>query len=86
MSFWGADLVSIPSEPKGPALCLTQDPAGGAHPLFLAGHKGLETWGHAEAQLVDVGWLLLAVDLHSDACLKRRLVCTVEMGTFGNPP
>lgn len=48
----------------------TQDAVGRAHPLFLAGHKGLEAWGHAESQLVDVGWLLLAVDLHSNARFK----------------
>lgn len=44
--------------------------AGVAHPLFLARNKGLEAWGHAEPQLVDVGRLILAVDLYSDACLK----------------
>lgn len=52
---------------------------GGTDPLLLAGHEGLEAWGHAEAQLVDVGGLLLAVDLHPDAGLKGRLVCRVEM-------
>lgn len=62
----------------------TQDPVGHAHPLFLAGHKGLEAWGYAKTQLVDVGWLLLAVDLYSDARFKRCLVCTVEMGSLGN--
>lgn len=77
--------VGIPSGPKDPALCPIQDPTGGAHPLFLAGHEGLEAWGHTEAQLVDVGGLLLAMDLHSDASLKRCLVCTVAMGTLGNP-
>lgn len=80
-----AGLVSIPSKPKGPAPGPTQSPAGGDHPLFLAGHEGLEAWGHAEAQLVDVGWLLLAMDLHADASLKRCLICTVERGTFGKP-
>lgn len=65
-----AGLVSIPSEPKGPSPCPAQGPAEGVHPLFLAGHEGLEAWGHAEAQLMDVGWLLLAVDLHPDAGLK----------------
>lgn len=79
-------MVSSPSEPKGLASRPTRGPAGAAHPLFLAGHEGLEAWGHAEAQLVDVGRLLLAVDLHPDAGLKRRLICTAEMGTFGNPP
>lgn len=85
VSFGKKGLVSIPSKPKGTTPCPTQCPAGGGHPLFLAGHKGLEAWGHAEAQLVDVGWLLLAVDLHSDASLKRRLVCTVEMGSLKKP-
>lgn len=85
VSFWRVGLVSIPSGPKDPAQCPIQGPAGGAHPLFLAGHEGLEAWGHAKAQLVDVGWLLLAMDLHSDAGLKRCLICTVEMRTFGNP-
>lgn len=70
VSFWRADAVSLHSGPKGPTPRPTQDAVGCAHPLFLAGHKGLEAWGHAESQLVDVGWLLLAVDLHSDARFK----------------
>lgn len=74
------------SESKGPAPCPTQAPAGGAHPLFLAGHEGLKAWGHTKAKLVDVRWLLLAVDLHSDASFKRRLVCTVEMGSLEMHP
>lgn len=82
---WRTGLVNIPSEPKGPALCPTHWPARGVHPLLLAGHKGLEAWGHAKAQLMDVRWLFLAVDLHPDASLKRRLICTVETGTFGKP-
>ena len=84
VSFWRADPVSLLSGPKGPTPWPTQDPVGHAHPLFLAGHEGLEAWRHAKAQLVDVGWLLLAVDLHSDARFKRCLICTVEMGSLGN--
>lgn len=44
------------------------------YPLFLARNKGLESRGDAEAQLVDVGRLVLTVDLNSDAGLQGRLV------------
>lgn len=45
------------------------------YPLLLTGNEGLEPWGDAEAQLVDVGRLVLAVDLDPDAGLQGRLVC-----------
>lgn len=45
-----------------------------AHPLLLAGHEGLEAWGHAKAQLVNEGGLILAMDLHFDARFEGRLV------------
>lgn len=40
------------------------------YPLLLAGHKGLETRGDSKPQLVDVGWLILAVDLYPNASFK----------------
>lgn len=53
-------------------------PAPGAvpgYPLLLAGHEGLEARGDAEAQLVNEGRLVLAVDLHLHPHLKRGLIC-----------
>lgn len=43
--------------------------------LLLARHKHLVAGGRAKAQLVNDGSLLLRVDLHSDPCLKRGLLC-----------
>lgn len=68
LSICKADLASIPLSSDLP--CAQPRPSWDAHPLFLAGHKSLEAWGHAEPQLVDVGRLLLAVDLHPDPCLE----------------
>lgn len=51
-----------------------------SHPLLLAGHKGLEPWGHAKAQLVNEGRFILTVDLHFDACFEGRLVYGNEAG------
>lgn len=48
------------------------------YPLLLTGNKGLETRRDAEAQLVDVGGLVLAVDLNSDASLQGCFVSPVE--------
>lgn len=44
------------------------------YPLLLGGHKGLESRGHPESQLLDKGWLRLAVDLDFDSSLKCRLL------------
>lgn len=38
--------------------------------LLLAGHKGLETRGDSKSQLVDVRWLILAVDLYPNSSFK----------------
>lgn len=65
---------TLPSPLTSP-LC----PTLGSDPLLLAGHKGLEAWGHAKAQLVDVGGLILAMNLHSDTSLKRCFICKAEM-------
>lgn len=43
--------------------------------LLLARHKNLVARGRPKAQLVDAGWLLLGMDLHSDPHLKRGLLC-----------
>lgn len=48
---------------------------GWGYLLLLAGHKGLVARRCPEAQLVDGGRLLLAVDLHSDPHLKQGLLC-----------
>lgn len=47
----------------------------GGYLLLLTGHKSLVARGHPKAQLVDDGWLLLAVNLHSDSHLKWGLLC-----------
>lgn len=44
------------------------------YPLLLGGHKGLESRGHPEAQLLDERRLRLAVDLDFDSSLERRLL------------
>jgi len=44
------------------------------YPLLLGGHKGLESRGHPEPQLLDKGWLGLAVDLDFDSSLERGLL------------
>lgn len=54
-----------------------------AHPLLLAGHKGLEPWGHTKAQLVDERRFILTVDLHFDASFEGRLVYENEEGGVG---
>lgn len=46
----------------------------GTYPLLLGGHKGLESGGHPKSQLLDKGRLGLAVDLHFDSGLERRLL------------
>lgn len=46
----------------------------GTYPLFLGGHKGLESRGHPKSQLLDEGRLRLAVDLHFDSGLERRVL------------
>ena len=51
-----------------------------SHPLLLAGHKSLEPWGYAKAQLVDEGRFVLTVDLHFDARFEGRLICGNERG------
>ena len=59
-------------EPPGPTLGISF--LWPSHPLLLAGHKGLEPWGYAKAQLVDEGRFILTVDLHFDACFEGRLI------------
>lgn len=56
------------------------------YPLLLTGNKGLEARRDAEAQLVDVGRLVLTVDLDSDAGLQGRLIfrmkrCAAQRGS-----
>lgn len=50
-------------------------PGMAGYPLLLAGDKGLEAGGDAEAELVDERWLVLAVDLHLHPRLERGLIC-----------
>lgn len=57
------------------ALSLHRRGRAAGYPLLLAGHEGLEAGRHAEAQLVNEGGLLLAVDLHLHPRLVGGLVC-----------
>lgn len=52
----------------------------GTYPLLLGGHKGLESRGHPEAELLDKWWLRLAVDLNFDSSLERRLFWKKKAG------
>lgn len=48
------------------------------YPLLLTRNESLEAGRDAEAQLVDVGRLVLTVDLNSDAGLQGRLICVAK--------
>lgn len=52
----------------------------GTYPLLLGGHKGLESRGHPEAELLDKRWLRLAVDLNFDSSLECRLFWKKKAG------
>lgn len=56
------------------------------YPLLLAGHEGLEARRDAEAQLMDVGRLVLAVDLDSDASFEGCLVWGGWKGSWAAGP
>lgn len=61
-------------------------PLSHTYPLFLAGHECLEAGRDTEAQLMDVGWLILAVDLDTDASFERCLICGRWKGRVGSQP
>lgn len=51
----------------------------GRYQLLLTRDKSLKTRGYTEPQLVNEGWLVLAVDLNLDACFVGRLICGYSM-------
>lgn len=67
-----------PPERQGPAAAGAMERT---YPLLLTRNKGLKTRRDAEAQLVDVGRLVLTVDLHSDAGFQGCFVSAVKRWT-----